>query len=104
MKQYTTQKQFDRLIELGFPPPELYSNRYTIGELISFIPDSFEILDDDDEVRKYYLSINKTSAEYEFYDEYGSFVSNWDTCHIHESELIDSLFETCILLKERKII
>lgn len=103
MKQYTTQKQFNKLIELGFSPPELYSNRYTIGELIALIPQSFKILEDDEE-EEYHLSITKTSANYELYDEYGVFIHNWETCRIRESELIDCLFETCILLKERKII
>jgi len=100
MKQYTSKDQTDKLIELGFPKPQqvlpirqegqalIYALRYTIGELIEFLPrwitprGGLEIVAEGD---------------------------GWIVMHGHDPfdpqctkpELIDALYEYCVTLKEK---
>lgn len=112
MKQYTSQDQTAKLIELGFEKPKMaapalkwvdgeptFEPQYTIGELIEMLPPKIE-----------------TEMEDESDDEYAwlSFEEGWDVlyrsgCYIverirHSKELIDALFEMLVHLKEEGVI
>ena len=108
MKLYTNQDQTAKLIELGFPNPQyalpirqegqalIHALRYTIGELIEFLPKTIkwkEVVYSrviDVECVAYY------SWDYEVY--FGSDLI------FEEKELIDSLFKACVTLKEGGVI
>lgn len=100
MKQYTSESQTVKLIELGFPKPKLeietqmYNVKgqplraativgdYSIGELLEFV-DEFEVV--------------KT------YDKCVA-VHNCTGTHFYGKEIIDALFELCVQLKEEGVI
>lgn len=105
MKLYTTTEQTAKLIELGFEKPknivegELYSDiyfAYSIGELLSFLPESIKVND-------CYFTLT-ISAEFdnwlvEYVDiAYGS------QAYVRDVELIDALFTEIVMLKEEGVI
>ena len=109
MKQYLDKDQTTKLIELGFPKPNsiesvdtefdgafaeyiIYNLRYSIGELIEFLPK--EITDEYDEVTS--LEFSKTEVYYTNF-RVMSYYKNSD-------ELIDALFNMCVTLKEEGMI
>lgn len=96
MKLYTTSEQTAKLIELGFEKPKMaapalkwvdgeptFELRYTIGELI-------EMLDGVSE-----LEITRYGSGWEAVDELRAFTGE---------ELIDSLFDMIVKLKEEGVI
>lgn len=97
MKMYLNVEQTAKLIELGFEKPKnqikaeqagdcaWYNPAYSIGELISFIPDSGNENWGD-------LQIIRTGVCY--YSR--RMIYNFDD----EPELIDNLFNICVKLKE----
>lgn len=109
MKQYLDKDQTAKLIELGFPKPQsiesidtefdsafdehtIYNMRYSIGELIEFLPK--EITDEYDEVTSLEFSTTEvyyTNLRVMFY-------------YKNSAELIDALFNMCVTLKEEGVI
>lgn len=98
MKQYTNSEQTAKLIELGFAPPQIYVRYspdggcwadYTLGELIEMLPKS-----------------EYPHRRLEF-DGFHWFV-DWDAegllMQTMGVELIDALYEMCVMLKEKGVI
>lgn len=101
MKQYTTPEQTAKLIELGFEKPKnalpireenkalVYQLRYTIGELISFLPDD---------------GVSDRRLEFDGFYWY----VDWDSFDkIHQTvgvELVDALYDMAVKLKEEGVI
>lgn len=100
MKQYTTPEQTAKLIELGFEKPrcatmfwrgnkEVTEINYTIGELLSFLPDD---------------GVSDRRLEF---DGFHWFV-DWDSSDkIRQSmgvELVDALYDMVIQIKEEGVI
>ena len=108
MKQYTDKNQTAKLIELGFPKPQqvlpvrqegqalIYALRYTIGELIEFLPKTIEWKE-----VVYSRVIDVESVTYYSWDYEVYFGSNFI---FEEKEFIDSLFKACVTLKEEGVI
>lgn len=102
MKQYTDKDQTAKLIELGFPKPQyalpirqegqalIHALRYTIGELIEFLPTVIEWTP---------RIIMGNVIEYSFTTE----GSELYYCN-QNNELIDNLFDMCVTLKEEGVI
>lgn len=107
MKQYTSKDQTAKLIELGFskPKPSFYQNgatwiqcdgNYSIGELIEFLPKSFSKEDK-------YFRLDIFPARSGWFILYATY--NKEESHrIFKRELIDSLFDACVTLKEEGVI
>lgn len=107
MKQFTTPEQTAKLIELGLPKPKSevkaeqagdyawYNPAYSIGELISFLP---QFLDFDD--GEWSLSIEadpfKTNRTW--------WVFYAPSSHTESGELIDALYAMIVKLKEEGVI
>ena len=101
MKQLTDKAQTDRLMELGYSIPKVctiptisgdFLGFYTIGELLSFLPNQFEY-----EGISYSKVINVSELEYYSWElevYYGEFSST-------TGELIDSLYKACVHFAER---
>ena len=93
MKQYTSESQTAKLIELGFNEPKsiecCYDNgydpdyAYSIGELIEMLGGVSE------------LEITRYGSGWEVYDELRAFTGE---------ELIDALYDMIIMLKEEGVI
>ena len=110
MKQYLDQQQTAKLIELGFEKPSSIASvepiygmggisvakAYTIGELLSFLPNDFR----DKNKNLHTLSIY-TGELGTWEINYIGFESRIRTC---EYELIDAAFEMCVKLKEEGVI
>ena len=107
MRQYTTPEQTAKLIELGFVKPRVAMPKfewkdgepqfhYTIGELMSFLPNDFR----DKNKNLHTLSIY-TGELGTWEINYIGFESRIRTC---EYELIDAAFEMCVRLKEKGVI
>lgn len=113
MKQYTSKDQTSKLIELGFPKPQGWSNKdisngmsialyndgrenfnYSIGELIEFLP--LELEPHPDMTRRTIVG-----NEVLFCDEYIDWV---DLRFNKHKEIIDNLFDACVTLKEEGVI
>lgn len=104
MRQYTTPEQTAKLIELGFAPPQIYVRYspdggcwadYTLGELIEMLPT--KIMRDGDPC------LLCANISYRLIDWRVFYVnlSNGEIIHSFlEGELIDALYEMCIMLKE----
>lgn len=107
MKQYTSKEQTAKLIELGFPKPQsiesidtefdsafdehtIYNMRYSIGELIEFLPTTINWTP---------RIIMGNVIEYSFTTEGPELYY----CN-QNNELIDNLFDMCIRLKEERVI
>ena len=106
MKQYTSKDQTAKLIELGFsrPKPSFYQNGatwiqcdgdYSIGELIGFLPKRIG-----DAQIDFFAGVGKWFVRYEDRHEVPPItVKRW-----HSRELIDSLFDACVTIKEEGVI
>ena len=122
MKQYTYKVQTIKLIELGFPKPsrivaiggflpkgtlDRYASYkddfdsvtcyegYSIGELIEFLPKRVG-----DAQIDFFAGVGKWFVRYEDRHEVPPItVKQW-----HSRELIDSLFDACVTLKEEGVI
>ena len=96
MRQYTTPEQTAKLIELGLEKPrfatmfwrdnkEVTEINYTIGELISFLPDD---------------GVSDRRLEFDGFH----WIVDWDSFDkIHQTmqvELVDALYDMCVKLKE----
>lgn len=112
MKQYLNSEQTAKLVELGFEKPKnerwvldvanestpsiqniVKRQDYSIGELLSFLPTSWE---GDD-----YYSLTIRGSKVMYCDPYLDWIEiEWEK---HE-ELIDNLFDACIELKEEGVI
>lgn len=116
MKQYLDEQQTDKLIELGFEKPKNtqyvqrakarnlhspfiefgepeFEGSYSIGELLSFLPTSWE---GDD---YYALTIRGSKVMYS--DPYLDWIEiDW----VKHEELIDNLFDACVELKEEGVL
>ena len=105
MKQYTSKDQTSKLIELGFPKPKsiclssdndvMVRGAYSIGELIEFLCPHFQ-------TTNYKLTLRKVQ-ELSWDVEVGD-VNEDNLDYQIEQELIDSLFKTCVTLKEEGVI
>lgn len=108
MKQYTTQKQTDKLIELGFEMPRIAMPKfewkngepqfhYTIGELIEILPQTINVF--------YNLSI--LSSHKGWWVLYGMIGDGdmWSIEHeVYRNDLVDALYDMVVRLKERGVI
>lgn len=110
MKQYTDESQAAKLIELGFKKPEsiidawahetdidmeyVYEYSYSIGELLSFLPEEIKSEEDD-----FVASLQITSGWELYYTTYSDIFY-----YVNNNELIDGLFDLCVKLKEKGII
>lgn len=109
MKQYTSPEQTAKLIELGFEKPKSiidvwthetdidmeyeYEYAYSIGELLSFLPLSFN---NDD-----YYARTIRASKVMYCDPYLDWIEvEW----IKHEELIDNLFDACVELRENGVI
>lgn len=109
MKQYTNESQTAKLIELGLPKPKSiidvwvhetdidmeyeYETAYSIGELLSFLPTSFN---GDD-----YYPLTIRGSKVMYCDPYLDWIEiEW----VKHEELIDNLFDACVELKEEGVI
>ena len=113
MKQYTSKDQTAKLIELGFPKPQsiesidtefdsafdehtIYNMRYSIGELIEFLPTTFSKKDK-------YFHLDIFPARSGWFILYATL--NREEYHRNfKRELVDALFEACVTLKEEGVI
>lgn len=111
MKQYLSQEQTAKLIELGFDKPKSiidvlgvyetdidmeyeYEYVYSIGELLSFLPEEIKSEEDD-----FVASLQITSGWELYYTTYSDIFY-----YVNNNELIDGLFDLCVKLKEEGII
>ena len=99
MKQYTNESQTAKLIELGLPKPESivghdgywgYDYAYSIGELLSFLPEEIKSEEDD-----FVASLQITSGWELYYTTYSDIFY-----YVNNNELIDNLFDMIVKLKE----
>ena len=107
MKHYLNSIQSMRLKDLGFPPPKGVSKLsldwdldtvptfdYSIGELLSFIPEKIEIEEDD------FVATFQMTAGWEIY-----YTTYSDIFYYHHNvELVDALYDMIIKLKEEGVI
>lgn len=108
MKQYLDEQQTAKLIELGFEKPKSiiyasayqeeegadpdveYEYAYSIGELLSFIPDKIESEEDD------FVATFQMTAGWEiYYTTYSDIFY-----YFNNVELVDALFDMVVKLKE----
>lgn len=115
MKQYTTPEQTTKLIELGFDRPKFEIETqlcniegqplrvativgdYSIGELIEILPQTINVY--------YDLSIMRSCIGW--WVLYGMIGDGdmWSIEHeVYRNELIDALYDMCVLLKEEGVI
>ena len=106
MKQYTTQEQTTKLIELGFAEPKTklpfevandeLGYTYSIGELIEMLPNVIESEDSEYATLQMYFDVFNWVIEYTGVEE-----TQYATSAI---ELIDALYDMILKLKEEGII
>lgn len=108
MRQYTTQEQAAKLIELGFEKPKgevkaeqagdyaWYNPAYSIGELIEMLPDIVESEDGEYATLQMYFDLFNWVIEYTGVEK-----TEYATSAI---ELIDSLYDMLVRLKEEGVI
>lgn len=116
MKQYTSKDQTAKLIELKFPKPKStdviedykhpeyvdedgtpwsHVESYSVGELIEFLPKRVGEAQID-----FFAGVGKWFVRYEDRHEVPPItIKQW-----HSRELIDSLFDACVTLKEEGVI
>ena len=103
MKQYTNESQTAKMIELGFEKPKSivghdgywgYDYAYSIGELLSFLPEEIKSEEDD-----FVASLQITSGWELYYTTYSDIFY-----YVNNNELIDGLFDLCVKLKEKGVI
>ena len=106
MKQYTTPEQTAKLIDLGFEKPtmkniptpkgEVNEEWYSIGELLSFLPDNVA---KENEIPS---TLNISLMNNEWCVQYADFLgTDFEFCN---TELIDALYDMILRLKEREVI
>lgn len=116
MRQYTSNEQTSKLIELGLEEPKgwyvdgatnninLYVNideipmmfNYSIGELLSFLPKSIKVND------LFFTLCIHSSSDY-WIVEYAD-ISFGTQARLYKEELIDALFAEIVILKEEGVI
>lgn len=104
MKQYTTNEQTAKLIELGLADSireERYKRgslpkNYSIGELLSFLPKSIKVND------LFFTLCIHSSTDY-WIVEYAD-ISFGTQARLYKEELIDALFAEIVILKEEGVI
>lgn len=105
MKQYTSNDQTAKLIELGSPKPESilghdgywgYDYAYSIGELLSFLPKSIKVND------LFFTLCIHSSSDY-WIIEYAD-IAFGTQARLYKEELIDALFTEIVILKEEGVI
>ncbi|MBQ2703177.1 MAG: hypothetical protein IJF63_04895 [Alistipes sp.] len=108
MKQYTTPEQTAKLIELGFEKPKnalpireenkalVYQLRYTIGELLSFLPKSIK-------VNNCYFTLT-IIAKFDNWSVKYVDMSYGSQAYVYDVELIDALFTEILHFKEEGVI
>lgn len=109
MKQYTTEQQTAKLIELGFEKPKMaapalkwvdgeptFEPQYTIGELLSFLPKSIKVND------LFFTLCIHSSNDY-WIVEYAD-IAFGTQARLCKEELIDALFAEIVILKEEGVI
>lgn len=109
MKQYTSNDQTAKLIELGFEKPKSYPDiewdgtvacdyqlDYSIGELLSFLPKSIKVND------LFFTLCIHSSTDY-WIVEYAD-ISFGTQARLYKEELIDALFAEIVILKEEGVI
>lgn len=109
MKEYTTTEQTAKLIELGFEKPKSietvtyteqygcgYETAYSIGELIEMLPDVVESEDSEYATLQMYFDLFNWVIEYTGVEK-----TEYATSAI---ELIDSLYDMILRLKEEGVI
>lgn len=111
MRQTTLPEQTAKLIELGFEGPKSsvecelpkgdwrigqvgIRKAYSIGELLSFLPEEIKSEEDD-----FVASLQITSGWELYYTTYSDIFY-----YVNNNELIDGLFDLCVKLKEEGII
>lgn len=106
MKMFTNSEQTAKLIELGFEKPKSMNGEYnglqfmptpaySIGELLSFLPISFETNNDDTS----WLEIEAGAVWSVSYSSFG-----FTDYNCEREELIDTLFDMIVKLKEEGVI
>lgn len=106
MKQYTTQDQTAKLIELGFAQPrtkipyevgnEKLGYIYSIGELIEMLPENVA---KENEIPS---TLNISLMNGEWCVQYADFLGpDFEFCN---TELVDALYDMIIKLKEKGVI
>lgn len=116
MKQYLTQEQTAKLIELGFEKPKgwyidgvtnnikLYVNidenpmmfNYSIGELLSFLPENIA------KENEMPSTLNVSLMDGEWCVQYADFLgADFEFCN---TELVDALYDMLVKLKEERVI
>jgi hypothetical protein len=107
MKQYTTPEQTAKLIELGFDKPKGLADAepssgkwvrpaYSIGELLSFLPESIKVND------LFFTLCIHSSNDY-WIVEYAD-IAFGTQARLCKEELIDALFAEIVILKEEGVI
>lgn len=113
MKQYLTPEQTAKLIELGFEKPKSevecdlpkgdwrigavgICRAYSIGELLSFLPESIKVND-------CYFSLTISSEFDNWLVEYVD-IAFGSQAYVRDVELIDALFIEIVMLKEEGMI
>lgn len=115
MKSYTSESQTAKLIELGFEKPKgwcvegissrliMYKHKednkgfnYSIGELLSFLPESIKVND------LFFNLCIHSSSDY-WIVEYAD-IAFGTQARLYKEELIDALFTEIVILKEEGVI
>lgn len=100
MKQYLTQEQIAKLIELGFMAPigswETSDNVYSIGEVIEMLPTVVESEDSEYATLQMYFDLFNWIIEYTGVEE-----TQYATSAV---ELIDALYDMILKLRKEGII
>lgn len=104
MKQYTSNEQTAKLIELGFEKPKGCitidftdaTGNYSIGELLSFLPKSIKVND------LFFTLCIHSSSDY-WIIEYAD-IAFGAQARLYKEELIDALFAEIVILKEEGVI
>ena len=118
MKQYTSQEQTTKLIELGFEKPKSvteiswrenekdnpiinantieYTRHYSIGELLSFLPENIA------KENEMPSTLNISLMNGEWCVQYADFLgTDFEFCN---TELVDALYDMLVKLKEKEVI
>ena len=113
MKQFTSNEQTTKLIELGFEKPKSsvecelpkgdwrigavgIRKAYSIGELLSFLPESIKVND------LFFNLCIHSSSDY-WIVEYAD-IAFGTQARLYKEELIDALFTELVILKEEGVI
>lgn len=106
MRQYTTEDQTAKLIELGFESPKSFHGTraydsdidYSIGELIEMLPTDNNI---GWNIRKHNSITDISKTQFSVIVDVNMLLSAYTT---ESEELIDALFDMIVKLKEERVI